>query len=279
MGARRSWWQKILKSLAVIAASVLVIVLILVVVRFYGTGFNGYTIINTSKTTGGVVSPTTTTTTAYQPGKTLWDWLQLLIIPAVLAVGGYLFNYSTSKTEREVATDSQRQEALQIFIDKISDLLLHENLRDDNYNGEAPTIIRARLLAILPELDGKRKGDIIQFMYDADLVSRTNLYGIDLNDAIMPYARMPSAFLDGAKFHKAYLFGANFVGANLYANDLSGADLRKADLRESCLAHADLSGANLSGADLKDAIGVTEEQLKTAKSLKGATMPDGSIHP
>ena len=83
-----------------------------------------------------------------------------------------------------------------------------------------------------------------------------------------------SAFLDGAKFHKAYLYGANFVGANLYANDLSGADLRKADLRESCLAHADLSGA-----DLKDAIGVTKEQLEKAKSLKGATMPDGSIHP
>ena len=26
-----------------------------------------------------------------RPAKTLWDWLKLLIIPAVLAIGGYLF--------------------------------------------------------------------------------------------------------------------------------------------------------------------------------------------
>jgi hypothetical protein len=36
----------------------------------------------------------------------------------------------------------------------------------------------------------------------------------------------------------------------------------------------------LRGAILKDAIAVTAEVLeKQAKSLKGATMPDGSIHP
>jgi uncharacterized protein YjbI with pentapeptide repeats len=40
---------------------------------------------------------------------------------------------------------------------------------------------------------------------------------------------------------------------------------------EANLSDADLSRANLKGAK------VTDEQL--AKSLKGATMPDGSIHP
>jgi uncharacterized protein YjbI with pentapeptide repeats len=37
---------------------------------------------------------------------------------------------------------------------------------------------------------------------------------------------------------------------------------------------ADLSNANLSGANLKGA-DVTEEQLDQAKSLEGATMPNG----
>ncbi len=49
--------------------------------------------------------------------------------------------------------------------------------------------------------------------------------------------------------------------------NLSGADLRKAVL----------SGANFSEADLTRAV-VTEEQLKEAKSLQGATMPNGSKH-
>ncbi len=33
--------------------------------------------------------------------KTLWDWLQLLIIPAVLAVGGYIINLTISRSEQE----------------------------------------------------------------------------------------------------------------------------------------------------------------------------------
>ena len=30
-----------------------------------------------------------------------WDWLQLLIIPAVLAVGGYIINLTISRGEQE----------------------------------------------------------------------------------------------------------------------------------------------------------------------------------
>src|SRR5437763_13617366 len=137
MAARfRSWWLKAKKPLEVICivvGCIVVIALLVVIAQAY--------IFNVD--VPGL------------RGKTLWDWLQLLIIPAVLAVGGYLFNYTTSRTEREVTTDRQRQEALQTFIDKISELLLHEDLRDPDYKGEARTIIRARTLAVLPELDGK----------------------------------------------------------------------------------------------------------------------------
>jgi Pentapeptide repeats (8 copies) len=53
-------------------------------------------------------------------------------------------------------------------------------------------------------------------------------------------------------------------------------------LDKTILSDANLVGANLSGAKLHKTVlsgaTVTEEQLKTAKSLKGATMPDGSIH-
>ena len=61
--------------------------------------------------------------------------------------------------------------------------------------------------------------------------------------------------------------------------------MRYADLREAQLIETDLSGADLLRADLgyarlDGAKGVTEEQLKEqAKTLEGATMPDGSKHP
>ena len=57
----------------------------------------------------------------------------------------------------------------------------------------------------------------------------------------------------------------------------SQALLSEANLSRAVLFQADLSGAVLDNANLSGAV-VTEEQLEKAKSLKGATMPDGSIH-
>ncbi len=49
-----------------------------------------------------------------------------------------------------------------------------------------------------------------------------------------------------------------------------------------CLSDADLSGADLNGTDVSNAnlegAKVTSEQLAQAESLRGATIPDGSVH-
>ena len=37
------------------------------------------------------------------PERTLWDWLSLLIVPVVLALGGYLFTRSENRRTQEVA--------------------------------------------------------------------------------------------------------------------------------------------------------------------------------
>jgi hypothetical protein len=43
-----------------------------------------------------------------KPSKTLWDWLKLLIVPAVLAVGGYLFTRSESRATQAAAERQNR---------------------------------------------------------------------------------------------------------------------------------------------------------------------------
>src|SRR5437868_3269382 len=70
-------------SAVVILLICLIIFLIQIGYMFDWTGFNGYTITTISKTIGGTTAPTTTTTTAYQPGKTLYDWLQLIGVLAI----------------------------------------------------------------------------------------------------------------------------------------------------------------------------------------------------
>jgi hypothetical protein len=91
---------------------------------------------------------------------------------------------------------------------------------------------------------------------------------------------------------KEDLAGADLSYLDLSRLDLRDADLREANLRRSDLSHTDLRRANLEGAnlartvlyeaDLRDArltgAEVTLLQLSQAKSLKGATMPDGRVH-
>src|SRR5258708_25361959 len=98
MGAwPRSWWKKIKQcrvAIKVTIAIVVVAVALIIVYRFDWAGFNGYTQVSTIHTISGPTAGTVTRTELYQPGKTLWDWMQLLFIPVVLAVAGFWFNHS-----------------------------------------------------------------------------------------------------------------------------------------------------------------------------------------
>src|SRR5215207_3399094 len=59
-----------------------------------------------------------------QPTKTLWDWLDLLIVPAVLAIGGYLFNNSQNQRTRRATEQRAQNDALQAYLDHMSEMLI-----------------------------------------------------------------------------------------------------------------------------------------------------------
>ena len=274
-----SWWPKINQHwrtvLVILTILTIVIALIIVSYRFDWTGFNGNN----------------------KSGKTLWDWLQLLIIPFVLAVGGLWFSQvqkdreqktaeQQAQTERQIAQDDQQEATLQEYINKMSELLLDRDLCKSTVKDEVRKVARVRTLTVLPRLNGKRKGLVLQFLYEAQLINKGNRI-VDLTGA--DFVRVGSrleisgpANLSNADLTEARLTGANLLGADLRGADLTGVFLEWADLRLVCLEGANLlavalPGADLSGANLTKAK-VTEEQLKEAKSLQGAIMPDGSKH-
>src|SRR5687768_11001271 len=61
-------------------------------------------------------------------GKTLWDWMELLIIPFFLAGGVFFLNRAERINEREIATDRQHEAALQSYLDRMADLLVKDHL-------------------------------------------------------------------------------------------------------------------------------------------------------
>ena len=289
MGARlRSWWQQIkpyrVTILVVSIILVVAIALIFVEVIIYGTGF---------------------------AGKTLWDWLQLLAalaIPVVVGFGAVWFTSRQGKVADAENKDNQHETALQSYIDKMSDLLLHEKLRESKPEDEVRKIARVRTLSLLPRLDPIRKGSVIQFLYDSALIHEgkhvidldgadlsnaylreANLNGVNLSGTNLNHADMTGAYLHFAKLnlaslhtvclHKASLSRADMAGAKLIAADLSDAYLEKANLSKADMTGAYFSGANLDRANLGGAFVDVKRLEDKAKSLKGETMPDVSIHP
>src|SRR5260370_642222 len=285
MGARlRSWWQKIRKPLAIVGIIVVCVLGITLIVGVIGgylfnwgwTGLNGHNNISTAiEITSS--PPKITKTLAYQPGKTLWDWLQLLIIPLVLAIAALLFNLATTRTEQKIAAqryeqdqyialDKQREDLLQIYLDRMSELLLKEKLRSSAVDAEVRNVARVRTSTILFQLDARRIGYVFAFLRESGLMSTKP------NDSIVSLSQTN---LSKINLSQATLYKADLSGADLSRAGLSYADLSGAILGEAILGEAILSEADLRGADLRGAI-VTSEQLETAKSLQGATMPDGS---
>ena len=96
----------------------------------------------------------------YLYGNTLWDWLELLIVPAVLAGGAIWFN--RSQRNRELALEERRAEeartieqrrsqdaALLSYLDQISQLLIDHSLRNSQSGDDVRTLARARTLTTL----------------------------------------------------------------------------------------------------------------------------------
>jgi hypothetical protein len=231
----------------------------------------------------------------------LWDWLDLLVVPAVLAIGGYLFSSAQNRAAQEHATRRTQDEALQAYLDRMGQLLIDKDLIGVRgpEAGNLRSLARSYTLTVLGSLDGRRKRDVISFLYVTGLI-----YADPPPVITLPRADLTGADLEGMGLCGREYTGADFMGwtplsararqlgvelheiarptnrVHLTHVELSGANLRGADLGGAVLMFADLSGADLEGANLsyahlEGARGISEKQLhEQCKLLEGAYMPN-----
>ncbi len=282
MGAKlRAWWgqmQKYRRAIGVVVIVLIVVVVIalmIVVVLSNGSGFNGYNKVSTVHTISGPSAGTVTRTEEYQPGKTLWDLLQLLAalaIPVVVGLGAAWYTAQQRKVSESETRDNQRHATLQAYLDKMSELLLNGNLAEQTADGQLNPeykrgclVARVRTITVLTQLDARRISYVFAFLREAELMSATkDDNAISLKNADLHAVDWSQADLCGADLRGANLSGAIFFSI-IYVPRAFGGTIVIPN-------RADLSGANLRGAK------VTDEQLAKAASLEGgATMPDGKI--
>ncbi len=229
MGARlRSWLQKISSHSEGIlfgifllgAITLFVIIICAYLFNWYWTGFVP------------TITPTVILKGTYNPGKTLWDWMALIFASIVTTLVAYI-TIANSIRQKEVdlliASDKQREDALQAYIDKISELLLKEHLGERTADGQLKSeykrvclVARVRTITVLTQLDARRIGYIFAFLREAELMSVTK----DDN-------------------------AISLKNADLHAVDWSQADLCGADLRGAKITDEQLAkAASLEGATM-----------------------------
>ena len=99
----------------------------------------------------------------FQRYKTLWDWMQLLIVPALLAGFAYWFTGQRERLARDIEESRAREARLQDYFDRMTELMLDKGLCSSEPRPEVRVIARARTLTVLRRLDGERKGALLRF--------------------------------------------------------------------------------------------------------------------
>jgi uncharacterized protein YjbI with pentapeptide repeats len=232
---------------------------------------------------------------------TLRNWLPIvgaLLVSLVIALGSWAITWQLEKlenqraqqaqklenqraeAERELAEQRAQDEALQAYLDQMSQLILDKNLieveqSDPVHEPGDPvhTLAQARTSTAILRLDAEHNESVTHFLINSGLAVRSRDSARLLRGSTLSHAKLSGTHLSNADLGDAELSDA----------DLSNALLDNADL-VAHLPNADLSGANLSRAVLDDAIlggadGITNEELeRQADSLEGADMPNGQTY-
>jgi uncharacterized protein YjbI with pentapeptide repeats len=218
--------------------------------------------------------------------KTVWDWLQLLIVPFVLAVIGFYFTSAQEYAHqlelearraaeaRELEAQRLQNAALQTYLEGMRQLLLDKDLLASEEGSSLRAIATAQTLSSLGQMSPEGKGIALQFLYESALVQKGEPI-VDLKNADLSEADLRLYNLSNANLSDTNLFDANLSDASLLKADLSGANLSDANLAYANLAYTNLRYASLAEANLRGA-NLSDATLNEAY-MKGANLSDANL--
>ncbi len=207
--------------------------------------------------------------------KTLWDWMNLLIVPMALATGVYLLNWAERTSEKQIAKERILESTLQDYLDRMTELLLKESLRVSENNDEARSIARSRTLTALRILDSSRKGILLRFLHESGLINRKPI--VKLKGADMSEIDLKKANLSDSNISRSIITSGNMEQARLIETDFSYCKIEKASFLRATLLGANLTltngdgtnfsrstlaNANFDSASLKKALFVSTHGVK-----------------
>lgn len=246
----------------------LLAVILVLTYRVPGSGFGQYEVTKIDPATNNLIE-------IEVHYRTLWDWLELLVIPGFLAIIAFVFNRAERDRDHIRELDRQRENALNNYYDQI-ERLISTGLEANTSGNQLLEIARGRSLSTLRMLDGYRKGLLFMFLYDIGLITSNP------SEQKGPLISLKNADLSGLILGSTHFGPRSQFGHPIGLNgiDLSEADLRKAKLSDLRLYNMNFSGANLSAADLKNVVIANSDLTATNlnhSNLSNAYLTDCSL--
>src|SRR5918997_1235742 len=224
-------------------------------------------------------------------GMTVRDLLPIvgaLLVSVVIALGSWAITWQLDKlenqraeAERELAEQRAQDEALQAYLDQMSQLILDRELLEveQGHPVHEPgdpvhTLAQALTSTAILRLDAEHNESVTHFLITSNLCMRSKDSARLLRESSLSHATLSGAHLPNADLGDADLSGADLSNALMVNANLIGAGLSGAVLDNANLSNAVLDNANLGGAD-----GITNKELEQqALSLVGADMPNGQSY-
>src|SRR5215217_7707410 len=139
-------------------------------------------------------------------GKTVWDFLQLLIVPLVVAVIGLWFatqqdarqqqfENQRSDAERKFADQRAQDEALQAYLDQMSQLILDRKLLEAEQGTPLYTLAQARTSTVILRLDAEHNESVTRFLINSGLAESSEASPRLLREITLLHATLGDAYL------------------------------------------------------------------------------------
>lgn len=219
--------------------------------------------------------------------KSFWDWLQLLIVPLMLAFGAFYLNYASETRDKQIAEERKQQELLKDYFSKMQTLIIEanklsksqweplEHFANEKLPGQFQPIAQALTLAVLDELDGLRKGKVITYLAESGFITKET-FTINLNGANLQKLELKGVSLNSVIINNADMTGAKLTKVQFTDSDLGASNFSQANLDGVNFSSAILQGSNFYDANLKNI-----EISKPSKDLSGTDFEDAcfSVHP
>jgi uncharacterized protein YjbI with pentapeptide repeats len=210
--------------------------------------------------------------------KSFWDWLQLLIIPLMLALGAFYLNSAADFRDYQIAQEQKHQEILTDYFSKMQDLIVEtkkskqtpgskESNSEERLLTEFRPTAQALTLSVLEQLDGERKGKVIIYLAESQLIT------VDNNK---PYPQ-PEIKLDGTNLDDIKL-GNNGQRNSLNEKEMTIIDkikIRNANMKRANLSGFQLLDSELNGSNLENA--TLENVNFTGSTMIGSRFINGKI--